>query len=160
VKSSPGEDPVDVARREFQEELGTAAGQPLRALGEIRQRGGKRVIAFAVEGNLDADAIASNTFEMEWPPPADGAHRLNTTPHGVMRGPWGLGWLATPGRSNNVSQSSCFVVSSFSARARISTKLVAKKRSRCWGRFATFVLFGSRGGLDRRLFDCGGHPGH
>jgi predicted NUDIX family NTP pyrophosphohydrolase len=64
----PGEDPVEVARREFQEELGTAAGQPLRALGEIRQRGGKRVIAFAVEGNLDADAIASNTFEMEWPP--------------------------------------------------------------------------------------------
>jgi predicted NUDIX family NTP pyrophosphohydrolase len=43
----PGEDPVEVARREFQEELGTAAGQPLRALGEIRQRGGKRVIAFA-----------------------------------------------------------------------------------------------------------------
>jgi predicted NUDIX family NTP pyrophosphohydrolase len=37
-------------------------------LGEIQQRGGKRVIAFAVEGNMDADAIASNTFEMEWPP--------------------------------------------------------------------------------------------
>jgi predicted NUDIX family NTP pyrophosphohydrolase len=34
----PGEDPVDVARREFQKELGTAAGQLLRALGEIRQR--------------------------------------------------------------------------------------------------------------------------
>ena len=64
----PGEDPADVARREFREELGSAAGQPLRALGEIRQRGGKRVIAFAVEGNLDADAISSNTFEMEWPP--------------------------------------------------------------------------------------------
>ena len=38
------------------------------AFGEIRQRGGKRVIAFAVEGDLDADAISSNTFEMEWPP--------------------------------------------------------------------------------------------
>jgi predicted NUDIX family NTP pyrophosphohydrolase len=37
-------------------------------LGEIQQRGGKRVIAIAVEGNMDADAIASNTFEMEWPP--------------------------------------------------------------------------------------------
>ena len=68
----PGEDPVDVARREFREELGTAAGQPFRALGEIRERGGKRVIAFAVEGNLDADAIASNTFEMEWPPKVGG----------------------------------------------------------------------------------------
>lgn len=42
----PGEGPADVAEREFLEELGSAAGQPLRALGEIRQRGGKRVIAF------------------------------------------------------------------------------------------------------------------
>lgn len=52
-----------MARREFREEL-SAGGQPLRTLGEIRQR----VIAFAVEANLDADAISSNTFEMEWPP--------------------------------------------------------------------------------------------
>jgi predicted NUDIX family NTP pyrophosphohydrolase len=63
-----GEDPADVAQREFREELGSSAGQPLRSLGEIRQRGGKIVIAFAVEGNLDAEAISSNTFEMEWPP--------------------------------------------------------------------------------------------
>jgi predicted NUDIX family NTP pyrophosphohydrolase len=64
----PGEEPADVAQREFREELGSTAGQPLRTLGEIRQRGGKRVIAFAVEGNLDVCAISSNTFEMEWPP--------------------------------------------------------------------------------------------
>jgi predicted NUDIX family NTP pyrophosphohydrolase len=64
----PGEDPADVAQREFREELGCAAGQPVWPLGEIRQRGGKRVLAFAVEGNLDAEAISSNTFEMEWPP--------------------------------------------------------------------------------------------
>ena len=57
----PGEDPADVAQREFLEELGSAAGQPLTPLGEIRQRGGKRVIAFAVEGDLDADASSSNT---------------------------------------------------------------------------------------------------
>jgi predicted NUDIX family NTP pyrophosphohydrolase len=63
-----GEDPADVAQREFREEPGSSAGQPLRSLGEIRQRGGKIVIAFAVEGNLDAEAISSNTFEMEWPP--------------------------------------------------------------------------------------------
>jgi predicted NUDIX family NTP pyrophosphohydrolase len=63
-----GEDPADVSQREFREELGSSAGQPLRSLGEIRQRGGKIVIAFAVEGNLDAEAISSNTFEMEWPP--------------------------------------------------------------------------------------------
>jgi predicted NUDIX family NTP pyrophosphohydrolase len=53
----PDEDPADVAQREFREELGSSAGQPLRSLGEIRQRGGKIVIAFAVEGNLDAEAI-------------------------------------------------------------------------------------------------------
>lgn len=40
VDPEPGEDPADVARREFREELGSAVGQPLRTLGEIRQRGG------------------------------------------------------------------------------------------------------------------------
>jgi predicted NUDIX family NTP pyrophosphohydrolase len=63
-----GEDPADVAQREFREELGTTPGQPLQALGLIRQGGGKIVHAFAVEGNLDTDAMSSNTFEMEWPP--------------------------------------------------------------------------------------------
>jgi predicted NUDIX family NTP pyrophosphohydrolase len=41
---------------------------PLEPLGDIRQRGGKRVTAFAVEGDLDIDTIKSNTFEIEWPP--------------------------------------------------------------------------------------------
>jgi len=64
----PGEDPAAAAQREFREELGSATGQQLRALGEIQQRGGKRVIAFTMEGNLDANAISSNIFEIEWPP--------------------------------------------------------------------------------------------
>jgi predicted NUDIX family NTP pyrophosphohydrolase len=57
-----------VALREFMEEIGSAPDGPLRSLGEIRQRGGKRVHAFAIEGDIDASAIASNTFEIEWPP--------------------------------------------------------------------------------------------
>ena len=58
-----------VARREFAEETGVVlAFETLEPLGEIRQRAGKRVIAFAAEGDLDVDAISSNTFEMEWPP--------------------------------------------------------------------------------------------
>ncbi|MDO8188351.1 NUDIX domain-containing protein [Conexibacter sp. JD483] len=63
------EQPLDAARREFAEELGVAlpAGEPV-ALGEIRQKGGKLVSAWAVEGDLDAERIVSNTFEMEWPP--------------------------------------------------------------------------------------------
>ena len=56
------------ARREFLEETGTAVTGPLEPLGEIRQRGGKRVTAFAVKGDFNVDAIRSNTFEIEWPP--------------------------------------------------------------------------------------------
>jgi predicted NUDIX family NTP pyrophosphohydrolase len=63
------EQPYCAARREFVEELGAAApdGQPL-ALGEIRQKAGKRVLAWALAGDLDASAIKSNTFTLEWPP--------------------------------------------------------------------------------------------
>jgi predicted NUDIX family NTP pyrophosphohydrolase len=64
----PGETPEQAARREFQEELGFPAEGPLVPLGRIRQRGGKIVVAFALEGDLDAGAIRSNGFTMEWPP--------------------------------------------------------------------------------------------
>jgi predicted NUDIX family NTP pyrophosphohydrolase len=63
-----GEDPADAARREFAEELGLIPTGSLQPLGQIRQRGGKWVHAFAVEGDVDVRAIQSNTFEMEWPP--------------------------------------------------------------------------------------------
>jgi predicted NUDIX family NTP pyrophosphohydrolase len=64
-----GEDPLACARREFEEELGTAApAGEVTELGTIKQAGGKQVTAFAVAGDLDADAIESNTFELEWPP--------------------------------------------------------------------------------------------
>ena len=62
-----GENPEDVALREFMEELGSAPAGRLRSIGEIRQRGGKRVYAFAMDGDLDVETVASNTFEMEWP---------------------------------------------------------------------------------------------
>jgi predicted NUDIX family NTP pyrophosphohydrolase len=63
------EDPETAARREFAEELGPSATiGPLRALGEVTQRGGKRVIAFAGEGDFDPAKFASNLFEIEWPP--------------------------------------------------------------------------------------------
>src|SRR4051794_16469683 len=85
---NPGENPQDVARREFFEELGSAPPGPLRALGEIRQRGGKRVHAFAVKGDLDIQTVKSNTFELEWPPKSG---RLQTFPE-VDR----AGWFALP----------------------------------------------------------------
>jgi predicted NUDIX family NTP pyrophosphohydrolase len=64
----PGETPEAAARREFAEELGTPAVGALLPLGRIRQKGGKRVEAFALEGELDADSIVSNVFTAEWPP--------------------------------------------------------------------------------------------
>ena len=64
----PGEDATTAARREFEEELGSAVTGELQPLPRIRQKGGKWVEAFAVEGDLDADAIVSNTVSIEWPP--------------------------------------------------------------------------------------------
>jgi len=60
---------MDVARREFEEELGVPAPQgEVTALGTVRQAGGKLVQAWAVSGDLDVTRTTSNTFEVEWPP--------------------------------------------------------------------------------------------
>ena len=64
-----GEDPRASALREFEEETGTAlATTELIELGSVKQKGGKVVTAWAAEGDLDAAAVRSNTFTMEWPP--------------------------------------------------------------------------------------------
>jgi predicted NUDIX family NTP pyrophosphohydrolase len=63
-----GEDPEKAARREFAEELGVAFDGPLDLLGEKVQPSGKRIIAYAGEGDIDCAAIRSNRFEIEWPP--------------------------------------------------------------------------------------------
>ena len=79
------DNPKQVARREFAEELGpTAAIGQLEELGEVRQRGGKRFIAFAGEGHFDPAALASNTFDIEWPP---GSGRRQIFPE-VDRAEW------------------------------------------------------------------------
>jgi predicted NUDIX family NTP pyrophosphohydrolase len=64
----PAEDPLEAALREFAEELGSPAAGPAIPLGEVKQKGGKVVAAWAVEGDLNAADVRSNTFEMEWPP--------------------------------------------------------------------------------------------
>jgi predicted NUDIX family NTP pyrophosphohydrolase len=63
------EDPFTAARREFEEELGSPPpdGDAVD-LGEIRQKSGKRVRAWALRGDLDASTITSNTVMIEWPP--------------------------------------------------------------------------------------------
>jgi len=60
--------PEAAARREFAEETGLAATGVLQPLGEVRQSGGKRVAAFALEDDFDTANIRSNMCEMEWPP--------------------------------------------------------------------------------------------
>ena len=64
-----GEDHLATAKREFEEELGTKPNaQEFLPLGEVRQKGGKTVVAWTFEGDLDPATIKSNTFKAEWPP--------------------------------------------------------------------------------------------
>lgn len=65
----PGEEPLECALREFEEETGHPPpdGTPVE-LGEIVQKSGKRVLAWALEGDLDPAAQSSNRIEIEWPP--------------------------------------------------------------------------------------------
>jgi predicted NUDIX family NTP pyrophosphohydrolase len=64
-----GEELPAVARREFAEETGQQPPDgPMLELGEIRQKGGKTVVAWALAGDLDPTMARSNTFETEWPP--------------------------------------------------------------------------------------------
>jgi predicted NUDIX family NTP pyrophosphohydrolase len=83
----PGEEPLGAARREFEEETGSPAPDlalPAVALGELRQRSGKRVLAWAIESDFDARAITSNTFSLEWP---QGSGRVSDFPE-IDRAGW------------------------------------------------------------------------
>jgi predicted NUDIX family NTP pyrophosphohydrolase len=62
------EDPLDAAKREFEEETGIKPTGEFVSLDQMKQPGGKIVRAWAVEGDCSSQAIRSNTFSMEWPP--------------------------------------------------------------------------------------------
>jgi predicted NUDIX family NTP pyrophosphohydrolase len=62
------ESPLDAARREFNEETGSAVEGDFIPLAPIKQKGGKIVSAWAVEGDIDESTIHSNMFSVEWPP--------------------------------------------------------------------------------------------
>ena len=65
----PDEDPLAVALREFEEEMGSPVpAADFVPLGQVRASGGKVLTAWAAEGDLDATATTSNTFPLEWPP--------------------------------------------------------------------------------------------
>ena len=62
------EEPLAAAKREFAEELGALPAGAAIPLGVIRQKAGKAVTAFALEGEFDCATFQSNSFEIEWPP--------------------------------------------------------------------------------------------
>ncbi|ATY34952.1 NUDIX domain-containing protein [Sphingomonas psychrotolerans] len=64
----PYEDAENAARREVAEELGCPIDGAVIALGEVRQAGGKRLVAFAAERDFDPAALVSNVIEINWPP--------------------------------------------------------------------------------------------
>jgi predicted NUDIX family NTP pyrophosphohydrolase len=89
------EDPLEAARREFEEELGTRVEGTFIALSPCRQKSGK--IVHAVEGNLDVTTVRSNTFELrpglhypevdraEWFTIADAMHKINPAQRALLR---------------------------------------------------------------------------
>ena len=78
------EDGLTAAKREFIEEVGQTIDGTFIALSPVKQRGGKVVHAWAVEGEVDAAAVKSNEFEMEWPPRSGRTARFPE----VDRGQW------------------------------------------------------------------------
>jgi predicted NUDIX family NTP pyrophosphohydrolase len=64
----PGEEPLTAARRELLEETGFELDGPFLPLGTVKQKNGKVVHAFACEGSVEPERLASNLFRMEWPP--------------------------------------------------------------------------------------------
>jgi predicted NUDIX family NTP pyrophosphohydrolase len=79
-----GEDPLEVAKREFKEETGFDIEGEFEAMRPTRQAGGKLVYAWAVQGDINASVIRSNSFSMEWPPRSG---KIQDFPE-VDRGEW------------------------------------------------------------------------
>lgn len=79
-----GEDSLQAAKREFQEETGFAAQGDFVELGTVKQAGGKLVAAWALEGDCDPGKLISNFCRLEWPPRSG---RLLEFPE-VDRGEW------------------------------------------------------------------------
>jgi len=93
----PGQSALDVARREFEEELGQPAPETeFVPLGSVRQAGGKVVHAWAAPGDFDVDRLHSGSFEIEWPPRSG---RRAAFPE-VDR----AGWFDLPGARRKINQ--------------------------------------------------------
>ena len=79
-----GEEPLKVAAREFEEETGQELLGNFTPLQPIKQKGGKTIMPWTLEGDADENKIVSNTFEMEWPPKSG---KMKTFPE-IDRAAW------------------------------------------------------------------------
>ncbi len=78
-----GENLLDAAKREFHEETGFTASGPFQPLSPVKLRSGKTVHAWAAEGEVDAQAMKSNSFTMEWPPRSGHQHAFPEADRGA-----------------------------------------------------------------------------
>ncbi len=79
-----GENPLEAAKREFQEETGTMLSGNFIELNPVKLKSGKLIHAWALQSDIDAATITSNEFEMEWPPKSGKIKRFPE----VDRGEW------------------------------------------------------------------------
>lgn len=105
------EDELQAARREAEEELGAAIDGDFEPLGSYRQPGGKVVVAWSVEANLDAGAIRSNMFSMEWPPKSG---RMREFPE-VDK----AGWFSLPEAGSKILKGQRPILDDFLERRRV-----------------------------------------
>jgi predicted NUDIX family NTP pyrophosphohydrolase len=68
LAADEGEDLLSAAKREFLEETGMTIDGEFLDLGAHKQRGGKTIVAWAIEGDFDTESLKSNAFSIEWPP--------------------------------------------------------------------------------------------
>jgi predicted NUDIX family NTP pyrophosphohydrolase len=106
-----GEQPLEAARREFEEETGFIALGNFLELGAVTQAGGKFVSVWAFEGDCDPGDLVSNRFELEWPPRSG---RLIETPE-VDRG----GWFSITAARERILKSQAPILDMLSQRLRV-----------------------------------------
>jgi predicted NUDIX family NTP pyrophosphohydrolase len=107
-----GEDPLDAARREFEEETGiTLTADDFIQLIPIRQKSGKQVFCYACKGDLDVLSIRSNTFDIEWPPESGSRKSFPEIDRGE--------WFAFPEAKRKIIESQAGLIDQLSVILRI-----------------------------------------
>ncbi len=104
------ENELAAARREAREELGVAVDGDFELIGSYRQPGGKIVIAWSVEADVDADAVRSNMFTMEWPPRSGAMKEFPEVDR--------AGWFSLPEASVKILSGQRAILDDFMARRK------------------------------------------